>query len=422
MAQIMRCWAHPIQGTGSNSYVPRCFECGGYSDYPMQVVNFGETIYDWANMPDEIDDSSPVEQIDAVAALSYHCGVAVNMQYQHHSNGGSGAYSEDVSRELMSHFGYAPCELLKLDTYGEWIDKLKESILRRHPVYYSGNSETGGHAFVCDGLDSNDLFHFNYGWGGSSDGFFAPDAIKYSHSDVGAIFNIMPDYVYDNTSNAPSDFTVTPFDGDELSATLSWTNPTMKLDSTVISHIDKLLVLRSGKVIYEETDAVPGATMIFVDDKIPYYSYFDYSVYVVIDGVYGEMATVKNVFFGPSCNWKVIVKTSDSEGMFDTYINIYDHNNVQFMTISSDSSDTTTFEIPVPLGNVRFGWETTEPEPHLYSINIVIKDAADETVYEYTGTYSGLEYFIVETIPAVACWIVKYRKILNVLFKTVILS
>ena len=390
MAQIMRYWAHPIQGTGTESYTPWCFDCYGFS-YPQQTANFGETVYDWANMPDKIYDDSPVEQIDAVATLSYHCGVAVKMKYEHHDGDGSTARGEDIPKAVTTHFNYAQCEFFDMfQSYDEWMDKLKESIIRRIPVYYQGCSASGCHAFVCDGMDPNELFHFNYGWGGKNDGFFAPDAIQYSNYGVGAIFDMIPDYVYNNTAMSPSDFTVVPFGNDELSATLSWTNPTKNLDGSDISHIDKIIVMRLDEIIYEDSDVVPGSTSVFVDDEVPFYSYFDYTVYAVIDGVYGNFSTVKNVFFGPSCDWKLIVKTSDSEGMFDTYINVFDHNNVKYVTLSSDSSDTTTFDIPVPFGNVCFGWETTEPEPHLYSINIVIRDSDDEVVYEYTGNYAGL--------------------------------
>ncbi|MDR3047288.1 MAG: C10 family peptidase [Bacteroidales bacterium] len=31
------------------------------------------------------------------------------------------------------------------------------------PVYYSGRKSSGGHAFVCDGYDAENLFHFNFG-------------------------------------------------------------------------------------------------------------------------------------------------------------------------------------------------------------------------------------------------------------------
>jgi hypothetical protein len=41
----------------------------------------------------------------------------------------------------------------------------------RHPIWYQG-SGFFGHAFICDGYQEADYFHFNWGWGGSSDGYF----------------------------------------------------------------------------------------------------------------------------------------------------------------------------------------------------------------------------------------------------------
>lgn len=35
-----------------------------------------------------------------------------------------------------------------------------------------GNGPGGGHAWVVDGYDSNDLFHMNWGWGGTDNGWY----------------------------------------------------------------------------------------------------------------------------------------------------------------------------------------------------------------------------------------------------------
>ena len=62
MSQIMKYWDHPTQGTGSHTYKPDMDTYG----YPEQSANFGETTYDWANMPYQINKNSPQEQIEAV--------------------------------------------------------------------------------------------------------------------------------------------------------------------------------------------------------------------------------------------------------------------------------------------------------------------------------------------------------------------
>jgi hypothetical protein len=72
MAQIMKYWEHPKKGRGSHSYE---------SSYGELTADFGNTTYDWANMPNDLGILSSNTQINAVATLMYHCGVAVNMNY-----------------------------------------------------------------------------------------------------------------------------------------------------------------------------------------------------------------------------------------------------------------------------------------------------------------------------------------------------
>ena len=37
---------------------------------------------------------------------------------------------------------------------------------------------SSAHAFVCDGYDGEGLFHFNWGWDGKADGYFAIDFLN----------------------------------------------------------------------------------------------------------------------------------------------------------------------------------------------------------------------------------------------------
>ncbi len=39
--------------------------------------------------------------------------------------------------------------------------------------------------FFCDGYDGDGLFHFNWGWGGSSDGYYALSAMNPSTQGIG---------------------------------------------------------------------------------------------------------------------------------------------------------------------------------------------------------------------------------------------
>jgi len=165
MAQIMRYYGYPTQGKGTHSYTD-----GGQT----LSADFGATVYDWANMPNVIPDNPTEAQTTAYSTLCYHLGVATNMTY---AAGGSGAYTMVVPGALRDHFGYTASLRMHLRTYyntDEWMDMIRAELDAGRPVYYSASSEDGqgGHAFVCDGYDSEGYVHMNWGWYGSSNGYF----------------------------------------------------------------------------------------------------------------------------------------------------------------------------------------------------------------------------------------------------------
>ena len=94
MAQIMRYWEYPSHGASSHSYIP-----SNHTEYGQQSVNYANATYDWTAMPLH---SSSAE----IAKLMYHCGVSVNMMYGISSEGGSGAYSDDIPYALTTYFRY----------------------------------------------------------------------------------------------------------------------------------------------------------------------------------------------------------------------------------------------------------------------------------------------------------------------------
>lgn len=178
MAQVMKYWNHPEVGFGSHSYT--------HSEYGEQSANFGATTYQWASMPEQIYSSN-----DAVATLMYHCGVSVDMNY---GPSGSGAQSKDVEIALRSYFGYCGAKYRQKSAYDHevWIEMLKAELDLSHPIYYSGSNGSSGHAFVCDGYDENDLFHFNFGWSGSGDDYYSLYDVNGFNSGQAAVTNIVP--------------------------------------------------------------------------------------------------------------------------------------------------------------------------------------------------------------------------------------
>ena len=185
MGQIMNYWKHPQVGMGSHFYS---------SSYGMLSADFGHTAYHWDNMPETLTDTSSDTEVEAVATLLYHCGVSINMYY---TNNGSVAYFADVPDALIHYFKYAK-DIYREESDGDnaaWLAKLKASLDARQPVVYTG-SGNDNHAFVCDGYDSNDMLHFNWGWGGNGDGYFALGNLNplgnNFNSGNAAVFNIAP--------------------------------------------------------------------------------------------------------------------------------------------------------------------------------------------------------------------------------------
>ncbi len=183
MAQVMYYWRYPLQGTGSHSYY--------YGQYGTITANFGETEYDWYGMGNSISTKDPYP----IAELQFHCGVAVEMMY---GPNGSGAFSQDVPPALENYFGYSTDAYFDhKDNYStaEWINMLKDNLDNGYPLYYSGYGTPGGHAFVCDGYD-DDNFHFNFGWSGTSDGYYSLSNVNGFHDGQGAVFDTYPDAGY----------------------------------------------------------------------------------------------------------------------------------------------------------------------------------------------------------------------------------
>ena len=242
MAQIMKYWSYPAYGVGSHSYTPET-----HPEYGVQSANFGATNYAWSNMPNELTSSSTTTQKNAVATLMYHCGVSVDMDYDISDNGGSGAYSEDVPNALVNYFNYKSTVSIKSKSaYSDnnWINLLKTELNASRPIQYSGNG-TGGHAFVCDGYNNSNQFHFNWGWSGSNDGFFSLSSLNPGSGGAGG-----SNYNFTNNQRAiigiePASNIAAPTN---LSYTLSGTQ-SITLTWNTVSAASSYNVYRNGNLI-----------------------------------------------------------------------------------------------------------------------------------------------------------------------------
>ena len=189
MAQVMYYWKYPEGSEALSAYNSSGY---GYVDalpattFDYNLILLSYCHWDWDNSV-LVQDTYTDAQAQAVAKLGRYCGQSVKMMY---SPDGSGAYTSN-QLSAMKSFGFSSS---KLYTKGngwngysttQWENMIKAEIDAGRPILYSANDSYGGggHAFICDGYNSDGKFHFNMGWYGTCDGWYASTALNMTHRD-----------------------------------------------------------------------------------------------------------------------------------------------------------------------------------------------------------------------------------------------
>lgn len=164
-AQILRYWKYPAAGTGSINYTTDFFG--------LQVsFDFDAHPFDWNNILPAYSGEETKKEIEAVSTLMLACGAVCRMNYTPNF---SSAYDNDLCQGLINYLGYDTNMYYTYKSYytpEEWMAMIKTELNEKRPIYYSGSSTDGGHAFVIDGYDTHDMVHVNWGWGGYCNGYF----------------------------------------------------------------------------------------------------------------------------------------------------------------------------------------------------------------------------------------------------------
>lgn len=192
MSQVMHYWQYPTTSPSLNSYY--CYDIGQTVpalpetnfEYDKMLLSYCHWDWDQSQL---VQDTYTDEQAQAVAKLGRYCGQAVRMGY---SPEGSGAYVSD-QLSAMKTFGYnSEAQDVSRSSWwyenystAEWEAMIKEELDAARPILYSASDTygAGGHAFVCDGYNTEGLFHFNFGWYGTCNGWYASTALNMTHRD-----------------------------------------------------------------------------------------------------------------------------------------------------------------------------------------------------------------------------------------------
>ena len=385
MGQVMKFWNWPAQGTGSHTYNPEGYE--------QQTANFGETEYHFELMPNDLDSLSTEEDYFYIAQFLHHCGISVDMQYSGH---GSGAYSFSVPIALRTYFNYTADDDVTLSFWGfymysieQWIQMLKDGGLDEGmPLYYSGSDDNGagGHAFVCDGYDENDYFHFNWGWSGKDDAWCAIGALnttKYAFNDsnsfIGHIQPATPDY-YQRPENI-TDFEVVENE-DMTSVNISWTNPENKLNGEPLGDFT-VYVYRDRDIVFQ-TEGVKGGSKMEINDLDLEAGYYQYSIIAENDYGYNRKAYAY-ILVGDKCDITFELTDDGGDGWKGACISVTDDKGQRIAKITMEEGSAQTVVMPLLSQNLNFiwnhGWFYDTDYDTDYECHFTIKNANDEVLF-----------------------------------------
>lgn len=173
MAQVMNYHQYPLSCAGKCSYNTETYGLYVYLKLDGLVI-------DWPNIKDDYKGDYTKTERDAVANLMYYCGASVQMDY---GLSESGSNLVLVTTALKNNFNYQEtlelCEKKKYTTK-QWTDMMNEDLLAGRPIIYASSKKdySFGHAYVVDGVNSEGMYHINWGWDGEYNGYFALTSLQ----------------------------------------------------------------------------------------------------------------------------------------------------------------------------------------------------------------------------------------------------
>lgn len=170
-AQVIYHWKEFERGCiGTDAYIT---STNGYEvDALPTIITF--------NYKNLVKNPKTEEEKKAVAQLMAYLGRTLHSNYTPNS---TGAYLHEVADCLRDNIRLCnTAKAIFASKIGEveFEKRIYNEIANHRPVIIGGSMASGGgHAFVIDGYDAaQDLYHINWGWGGSYNGWFAMSALS----------------------------------------------------------------------------------------------------------------------------------------------------------------------------------------------------------------------------------------------------
>lgn len=208
------------------------------TDYYIEVTKTGRTF-----VADEAEFvcTASEEEVEDISTLLQACGAASKAGYTASS---TGAVTKEMCKALNTYFNY-DTDLYHGDNIASTTAKkeITNAITKGYPIVVSGRTEPdeesengSGHCFIMDGFDytgNSPMYHINWGWNGSSNGYFLLTQMQPSEAGTGGSTK---NYSYDYDLF----FNVHPEDSVDEGRVLKCDS--LVTDTTVVSPNDKFKV------------------------------------------------------------------------------------------------------------------------------------------------------------------------------------
>ena len=407
--QMMKYYNWPPYGTGSHSY--------SWNDSEL-AADFTDP-FDWTLMKNSYDPwgFEPVDSEMAVSELLYELGVSVEMDYDH---SGSAASIDAVNRALDNYFFYeAGVSHRDQDAFGALIQQEVEA---GRPVLVG----LTGHAVVIDGVNQSDspvVFHVNYGWGGTNNGWYNLDNFPAGGAVSRIITGIEPVFtpLFDIPPSDPDD------DG---TFELSWHFPWFRrfdltgfqlmeagyVRSDFMDHADSLWGWHAtegwqtdpngfdGQCFYVPPNLMGTFTLSFIDPFVPHAGAMInfYCKAIIIDAVLHV-----EVSADAGRTWQSVLEidNDNASGKWDSYskaIGGFAEKSL-LMRFRIDATANPFYYYPAPTGGIRIdNIEIIGAEiPEWQMINSDIP--ADVNIVELSGRQNGIHLYRLLTCSEQGC-------------------
>ena len=192
LSRIIHYWEFPIVGNDELTFTDNA----GFT----WSANFGETTYNFDNMPDYLPEDSAEPEYTDVATLFYHAETSMHDVFL------TGTDLANMSYAMNHYFNYTNAQpAVRTDyTRAEWTKLLKNELDKGRVVlvkgmsfelyceWHEGNS-VSGHWYLCDGYNEDGKFHNAISWGGYGDGYYDINNFYSYTYNIGILTGLEPE-------------------------------------------------------------------------------------------------------------------------------------------------------------------------------------------------------------------------------------